>query len=135
MVAITQFIAGSVMVFGVTQGLPQMQPSATAPAAPPASTEDSASLFRDLFTAPTAIKRFQRLLVQGETLLTGDALRKKVVFSFANPEPAPGANGGATKAANIETFPILAGLGISSTIGVLKACGTICFYHFLADQV
>jgi len=83
--------------------LPQPQPatpsSTSTTAAVPAPTDDQSQLFRDLFSAPTAIKRFQRLLTQGETLLTGEALRKLTVFSFNDAVPANGAKGGATKSA------------------------------------
>jgi hypothetical protein len=129
MVAITQALVAGLMTFGAVKALPQPQaaqpsasPSPAPPAAPPAA-DDNVQLFRDLFSAPTAIKRFQRLLVKGETLLTGDALKKLTVFSFNNAVPAPNATGGATKAANIETFPILTGLGISTTLGFLEPCG------------
>lgn len=87
------------LAFGAVQALPQpqAQPSST-PA--PAPAADNAALFRDLLTAPTAIKRFQRLLTSGgEALLTGDALKKLTVFSFNNATPAPNAKGGAAKAA------------------------------------
>jgi len=127
MVAITQVVVAALMGFTAVQALPQpqaAQPSTTPAApAPPAPTEDAASLYRDLLSAPTAMKRFQRLLTQGETLLTGDALRKLVVFSFNNATPAPNAKGGATKSANIDTFPILTGLDISTTVGFLEPCG------------
>jgi hypothetical protein len=123
MINITKFIVVAIATFGSVQALPQgIAPTSTA-AATPAPTDDQAQLFRDLFTAPTAIKRFQRLLTQGETLLTGEALKKLTVFSFNDATPAPNAKGGATKAANIETFPILTGLGISTTLGFLEACG------------
>ncbi|KAF2795463.1 RmlC-like cupin [Melanomma pulvis-pyrius CBS 109.77] len=93
-----------------------------APSTPPPA--DNSQLFRDLFSAPTAIKRFQRLLTtKGESLLTGEALKALVVFDFNNAKPAPGAKGGATKAANIETFPILTGLDMSTTMGFLGPCG------------
>jgi hypothetical protein len=104
------------------QALPQSMPSSTS-SAPAAPTESQAYLFRDLFTAPTAIKRFQRLLVQGDSLLTGPALRALTVFSFNGASPATNATGGALKAANIETFPILTDLGISTTLGFLEPCG------------
>ena len=64
------------------------------------STRDaSPQLFQDIFSAPTVIKRFQRLLVQGGSLLTGDALRRLIVFDFDGAQPASGALGGAAKAA------------------------------------
>jgi hypothetical protein len=104
MFTITKVVVAA-LALGAVQALPQSQAtqstasaSVTAPAVP-AATEDQAQLFRDLFTAPTAVKRFQRLLTQGQTLFTGETLRKLTVFSFNNAVPAPGAKGGATKAA------------------------------------
>ncbi|KAJ4303382.1 hypothetical protein N0V90_002275 [Kalmusia sp. IMI 367209] len=129
MVTITKTLVAAV-AFSAVQALPQptlstvTTPSATPAAAPTPDPEQQASLFRDLFSAPTAIKRFQRLLTaKGEALLSADALKNLVVFNFNGATPAPGALGGATKAANIETFPILTGLGISTTLGFLDACG------------
>ncbi|KAJ8114640.1 hypothetical protein OPT61_g3520 [Boeremia exigua] len=123
MLNISKLTIIALAAFGSVQALPQSIPSSTTTPAAPAATNNQAELFRDLFTAPTAIKRFQRLLTQGSTLLTGDALRALTVFSFNNATPAAGAKGGATKAANIETFPILTGLGISTTLGFLEPCG------------
>ena len=63
------------------------------------STRDaSPQLFQDIFSAPTVIKSFQRLLVQRGSLLTGDALRRLIVFDFNGAQPASGALGGAAKA-------------------------------------
>ena len=63
------------------------------------STRDaSPQLFQDIFSAYTVIKRFQRLLVQGGSLLTGDSLRRLIVFDFNGAQPASGALGGAAKA-------------------------------------
>src|SRR5690242_18467122 len=73
-------------------------PQAT-PAPAPAAPAPQADLFRDLLTAPTVVQRFKRLLVQGEELLSGEALRKLTVFDFNGATPAAGAQGGATKAA------------------------------------
>ncbi|KAF2688040.1 RmlC-like cupin [Lentithecium fluviatile CBS 122367] len=137
MVTITKtLIAG--LAFGAVNAYPQAAspstavaytttPASTPTATPPAPADDAekkAALFRDLFTAPTAIKRFQRLLTaKGESLLSGETLRSLTVFNFNGAKPAEGAEGGATKAANIESFPILTGLGISTTLGFLDACG------------
>lgn len=124
MINISKLTLLALAAMSSVQALPQSMPSSsTTTSAPPAPTNDQAELFRDLFTAPTAIKRFQRLLTQGSTLLTGDALRALTVFSFNNAVPAPGAKGGATKSANIETFPILTNLGISTTVAFLEPCG------------
>lgn len=131
MFTITKVVVAA-LTLGAAQALPPSQsyPSGYAPsaastyAAPPAQTSSQDYLFDDLFTAPTAIKRFQRLLTQGQTLLTGDALRKLVVFTFDRNTPPPmGAKGGVAVAANIETFPILTDLGISTTVGFLGPCG------------
>lgn len=112
MFTISKVLVAALATLSAVNALPQpqaAQPSASttsaAPAAP-APTEEQAQLFRDLFTAPTAIKRFQRLLVQGETLLTGAALRKFTVFDFNGAVPAKGAAGGATKAAVSPSTPI-----------------------------
>ena len=73
--------------------------SLTTSAQPTPSVDLTAQLMRDLQSAPTAIKRFQRLLVQGGSLLAGDALRKLIVFDFKGARPASGALGGSAKAA------------------------------------
>jgi hypothetical protein len=98
MALITQTLVAAIIAFGGVQALPQSQATPAVPDGPVA-VEDATSLFRDLFSAPTAIKRFQKLLVKGESLLTGDALRRVVVFDFNNATPAPKATGGTTKAA------------------------------------
>jgi hypothetical protein len=106
MVAITQFLVAGLMTVAVN-ALPQPQapaPSATiAPA--PVSTGDAkalaAALFSKLFTAPTAVKRFQALLTKdaaGVELLTGEELKKQVVFPFT-PRANSTAKGGQTVAA------------------------------------
>lgn len=66
---------------------------------PVATADSDAQLPSDPFTPSTAIKRFQRLLVQGGSLLTGEALRKLIVFDFNGAQPANGALGGAIKSA------------------------------------
>lgn len=66
---------------------------------PVATAGTTPQLFSDLFSAPTAIKRFQRLLVQGGSLLTGEALRRVIVFDFNGAQPANGALGGVVKLA------------------------------------
>ncbi|KAF2028736.1 RmlC-like cupin [Setomelanomma holmii] len=104
MVAITQILAAGLMTISAVHALPQPQ------AASPSAT-------------PTPAPRFQRLLTQGGSLLTGDALRKFTVFSFNGATPNAGAKGGATKSADIESFPILTDLGISTTLGFLEPCG------------
>jgi hypothetical protein len=58
-----------------------------------ATADADAELFRDLSSAPTTIKRFRRLLVEGGALRTGEALEKLIVFDFNGPELANGAMG------------------------------------------
>ena len=97
----TTLLAG-LAAFGVVQAQPYSSSCTASATAQPASTAAAAQqqqLFRDLLEAPTAIKRFQRLLVKDGSLLTGDALRELTVFDFNNAQPANGAKGGATKAA------------------------------------
>ncbi|KAF2199673.1 RmlC-like cupin, partial [Delitschia confertaspora ATCC 74209] len=70
-------------------------------------------------TAPTTLKRFQRLLTAaGQKLLSAEELKKLVVFDFngAKPGDLP------AKFAGIETFPILTDLGISSALASLEPC-------------
>jgi hypothetical protein len=73
--------------------------TSTAAAEPAATADTSAQLLRDLESAPTALDRARRLLVDGETLRTGDDLRRVVVFDFNGAQPASGAMGGASKSA------------------------------------
>jgi hypothetical protein len=74
--------------------------SAAIPAAIPAATADAnAQLLRELQSAPTALDRARLLLVDGETLRTGDELEKLIVFDFDGLQPARGALGGSSKAA------------------------------------
>jgi hypothetical protein len=101
MFTITKVVVAALAV-GVIQAIPQpqaAQPSSVSSAPPaPNSTPD---IFNDLLTAPTAVKRFQRLLVDGaQKLITGDALRKMIVFPF-DPATAPpnGTTGGVAVAA------------------------------------
>lgn len=88
-------------VVGAAQGHPHSSSCcvSTVAAQPAATADANAQLFGELFSAPTAIKRFQRLLVQGGSLLTGEALRKLIVFDFNGAQPANGALGGAVKSA------------------------------------
>ena len=101
--------------------------TATSPPSPPASpppAADNTELIEKLLTAPSSIRRFQRLLTnKGEKLLDAEELKPLTVFDFNNAKPNAGAKGGATKSASIETFPILTGLGISTTVGFIKPCG------------
>jgi hypothetical protein len=107
MVAITQVLVAGLMTIAV-QALPQPQAAASSAttAAPPAATQDpkaiAMQLFGKLFTAPTAVKRFQTLLTKdakGETLLTGDELKKQIVFPFTPKANTSTAKGGVAVAA------------------------------------
>jgi hypothetical protein len=63
------------------------------------STLSDPNLLSDLLHAPTAIDRARRLLVNGDSLRTGDDLSKRIVFDFNGAQPAAGATGSASKAA------------------------------------
>lgn len=86
---------------GAVRGHPHSSSSCTSTiAAQPAATANpNAQLFGVLSSAPTAVQYFQRLFVQGGRLLTGEALRKLLVYDFNGAQPANGALGGAIKSA------------------------------------
>lgn len=129
MSSITKVLIGALATLSVVSALPQSgyqnnQPTTLSTATPPAATVNNDPLIAELRVKSTAIKRFQRLLTNGgEKLLSEEEVKKQTVFDFNNAQPAPGAKGGATKAANIDTFPILTDLGISTTLGFLNPCG------------
>jgi hypothetical protein len=87
------------LAVGHIQAHPHSSSCTSNSASRPAATADADELFRDLSSAPTAIERFRRLLVECGALRTGEALEKLIVFDFNGPEPASGAMGGAVKAA------------------------------------
>jgi hypothetical protein len=92
----------------------------TSPPAP-APTTDTKSLFEDLYTSPTQLGRFQRLLVDPATgdLLKGDALKKAISFDYNN---AAGDKAGKISAAVAATFPFLVGQDISTVAAFLGPC-------------
>jgi hypothetical protein len=99
MIPTAQVVAAGLVAINAVHALPQAaQPSATLSPTPAPANGDG-NLLLDLLTVPTALKRFQRLLVQEGSLINGDALRKSTVFSFNGAAPNPGAKGGATKSA------------------------------------
>jgi hypothetical protein len=73
--------------------------NSTSAAIPAATAGANAQLLRELQSAPTALDRARLLLVDGETLRTGDELEKLIVFDFDGLQPARGALGGSSKAA------------------------------------
>jgi hypothetical protein len=75
------------------------QCNSTSAAIPAATADANAQLLRELQSAPTALDRARLLLVDGETLRTGDELEKLIVFDFDGLQPARGALGGSSKAA------------------------------------
>lgn len=94
------------------------QPSGTAAPGTPPSAPDFTDLIGKLILAPTAVKRFQQIIAAA-----GGNIAKFVTFDFNSKLPDGNKSGGVTKAANIESFPILTGLGISTTLGFLNPCG------------
>jgi oxalate decarboxylase/phosphoglucose isomerase-like protein (cupin superfamily) len=129
MSSITKVLIGALATLSAVSALPQQnyqpnQPTTLTTAVTPAPTTNNDGLIAELRVKSTAIKRFQKLLTNnGEKLLSEDEIKKQTVFDFNNAQPAPNAKGGATKAANIDTFPILTDLGISTTLGFLNPCG------------
>ncbi|KAF3031689.1 hypothetical protein E8E12_000578 [Didymella heteroderae] len=89
----------------------------------PSARNANSQLIQELSSTPTAIKRFQRLLVQDGSLRTGEDLRNLIVFDFKGGQPANGALGGITKAASAESYPFSTGLDISLTAVFLEPCG------------
>jgi hypothetical protein len=104
------------------------QPQAAQPASPPPATPAAAKAISaaDLGFL-SGVVRFQKLLTEGgkgEKLLSGDNLKKQIVFPFSPPaktDTTP--QGGFTVAANTGNFPILTGLSISTTLGLVEPCG------------
>lgn len=99
--------------------------TSTTSAAAPAATVDDAFI-EQLKDAPRAIDRFKLLLTKdgkGEELLPPAELEKVIIFDFTKDVDAGNGKGGALKAAQINNFPILTDLGISTTLGFLGPCG------------
>jgi len=103
--------------------------STTTPAAPSAApTPDTKALYVDLFTSPTELGRFQRLLVDPASggLLKAEALRPKIVFDYTKDAVLdPGDKGGKVTAAVAATFPILTGQDISTVAAFLNPCSLL----------
>lgn len=96
--------------------------SLAAPAPLEARADDAAkSLYADLFSSPTALGRFQRLLVEPTTgaLLGGDALKKAASFDYNN---AAGDKAGKISAAVAATFPLLVKQDIGTVVAFLGPC-------------
>ncbi|KAH8797361.1 RmlC-like cupin domain-containing protein [Xylogone sp. PMI_703] len=101
--------------------------SSTSVAPAPAATSNLNSLFVDLFPAPSALARFQRLLVDPTgSLLRGDTLRSQVVFDYSNgPSLDPSDTAGKITAAVAQTFPILVDQDISTIAAFLNPCSLL----------
>ncbi|KAK7709515.1 hypothetical protein SLS57_008720 [Botryosphaeria dothidea] len=109
--------------------LPANTSTSTTPAytaAPPVPTVDNTDLIEKLKDAPRAIDRFKLLLTKdgkGQELLPQEELQKVIAFDFTKDVNPGNGKGGALKAAQINNFPILTDLGISTTLGFLGPCG------------
>jgi hypothetical protein len=102
--------------------------SATSATPSPSATPNTKALFEDLFTTPSAIGRFQLLLVDPTSgnLLSGDALRSQIVFDYNNGAALdPGDTAGKITAAVAETFPILVDQDISTVTAFLDPCSLL----------
>ena len=107
---------------------PGSNASSTSAAPAPAVTPNTKALFEDLFTAPSALDRFKRLLVDPASgkLLSGDALRPQIVFDYNNGALLdPGDKAGKITAAVAETFPILVDQDISTVAAFLNPCSLL----------
>lgn len=111
-----------------TSALPASNTTSSPPAPVPTAPADIKALFIDLFTAPSALDRYQRLLVDPASgnLLTGDALRSQIVFDYNNGASLdPGDKAGKITAAVAETFPILVDQEISTVTAFLNPCSLL----------
>jgi hypothetical protein len=102
--------------------------SSTSTALAPTATPNAKALFADLFTTPSALGRFQLLLVDPASgnLLSGDALRSQIVFDYNNGALLdPGDKAGKITAAVAETFPILVDQDISTIVAFLNPCSLL----------
>lgn len=97
--------------------------SSTSAAPTPAATPDK-TLFQDLFTAPSALDRFKRLLVDpaSKNLLSSDALRSQIVFDY---NIGPSDEAGKITAAVAASFPILVDQDISTVVAFLNPCSLL----------
>lgn len=83
---------------------------------------DNTALLKELAVLPTAIDKFQRLLVGADgKLLQGDELKTQTVFDFNAAKTAKGAFG-RNIAANVDSFPILKNLGLTTATFFMEAC-------------
>ncbi|KAF2746923.1 RmlC-like cupin, partial [Sporormia fimetaria CBS 119925] len=76
-----------------------------------------------LLTQGSALKRFKLLLTSNGKLKPESEIAAATVFDFNAASAAPNAKGGRALAANIDTFPLLTDLGISTTVAFLSPCG------------
>ncbi|KAF9739777.1 hypothetical protein PMIN06_007161 [Paraphaeosphaeria minitans] len=90
------------------------------------SPNDNTDLIAQLFTTPTQIKRYRKLLTDesGNKLLERDRLTNATIWDFEqNGFAVPGGQGGLASSANLETFPYLINSGVTLTMGTLGPCG------------
>ncbi|PVI03497.1 hypothetical protein DM02DRAFT_697304 [Periconia macrospinosa] len=87
------------------------------------SIGDNTALLEKLITTPTEIKRQQKLWTKdGKELLDPESLVKATTFDFSLEQPGATTAGGAPTA-DVETFPILLGSGVTFNHVTLGACG------------
>jgi hypothetical protein len=99
-------------------------PTSTKAAPSTVPTPDTKALYSDLFTAPSALDRFKRLLVNPATggLLPANQLRSNIVFDF---NTVAGDRAGKIAAAVAPTFPILVDQDISTVVAFLNPCSLL----------
>jgi hypothetical protein len=108
--------------------LPTEPSSTSSTAPPPPAATDTKALYADLFTSPTEVGRYQRLLTNPATgaLLSKELVTSAIVFDYnktAAQLGPPTDKGGKVTAAVAATFPILVGQKISTVAAFLNPCG------------
>jgi len=97
--------------------------AAAGPLAPRANPDPATlkNLVQGALQAPTVVDRYKVLVTQNGKLLPDDQMQARTVFDFNDSKKA--GLGGKVAAANINTFPMLAGTNIAVTVATLNACG------------
>jgi hypothetical protein len=104
---------------------------AAAASAAAAKAKEIKSLAEVLKTKVTAVDRMKILFATNPdepdatkvVLKSGDDLKQNLIFDFSTAAPGAGEFGGRKKAASVDTFPLLTGVGLSTTVAFLGPCG------------
>jgi oxalate decarboxylase/phosphoglucose isomerase-like protein (cupin superfamily) len=102
--------------------------AASAAAAKALAVKKTAELLR---TKVTAVDRNKILFATNPdepnaakvVIKSGADLASNLIFDFSNAVPGAGEFGGKKKAATVDSFPFLTGMGLSTTVATLNPCG------------